>query len=197
MSVEKVVWTGRGEPFPLARRAGFGAGMTPLGACFWAAQHFSWFAKYEDAEQVDQPHGRDGIHFGGRGVCRGDDPRMTTCIVLDGWHKGETLILNGAPSTIRLYRPPVVTTCYCNPDSYYESGATTEKVDVLQLAFRSVDGEVALYSTDGKSHHILAREWVARADDALGFFYKPQALLYVGCRDHRAWPVGAKGDANE
>lgn len=122
---------------------------------------------------------------------------MTTCIVLDGWHKGETVILASAPTTLRLYRPPVVTTCECNPDSYCESGPTDEHIDTLKLAFRSIDGETALYSTDGKSGHIVgAREWVVPADKA-GYFYKPQALLYVGCRDHRAWPVEEKGDANE
>lgn len=110
---------------------------------------------------------------------------MTTCIVLDGWHRGETLILADAPPTIKLYRPRVTTVCECNPDSTYETEPATARVDTLLLAFRSVDREVALYSTDGKSHHILARGWVMRQDS--GPFYKEHELLYVGCRDHRAF----------
>jgi hypothetical protein len=108
------------------------------------------------------------------------------CIVLDGWHTGETLILPAAPPSINLYRPSVVTTCECNPDSYYESESSAAQIDRLLLAFRSIDGETALYTTDGKSRAITARGWVAPKDG--GMFYKPTELLYVGCRDHRAWP---------
>ena len=112
---------------------------------------------------------------------------MTICIVLDGFHRGETAILANAPPVLRLYRPRTVTTCECNPDSFYESGPTEPAIDVLKIAFRSIDGEVALYSTDGKSAHILSRGWVQRQDAVP--FYREQELLYVGCRDHRAWPT--------
>lgn len=115
--------------------------------------------------------------------------------MLNGWHRGETLILSDAPPTIRLYRPRVMTTCECNPDSYYESGPTDATIDTLLLAFRSVDREVALYSTDGKSRHIMDRGWVTRQENE-GWFYKPHELLYVGCRDHRAWPQEEKEKAD-
>jgi len=110
---------------------------------------------------------------------------MTTCIVLDGWHKGETVLLDKPWPTLRLLRPPVVTECWCNEEVPYISDVTTQRIDTLLLAFRSVDGEVALYSTDGKSCHILDRAWTQKADG--GPFYREQELIYVGCRDRRAW----------
>jgi len=124
------------------------------------------------------------------------------CIVLDGWHLGETLMLpSPAPPSINLYRPRVVTTCECSPNDYYESAPTSAAFDTLKLAFRSIDGETALYSTDGSSRPITNRGWVAPRDGR-AMFYKPNDLLYVGCRDHRAWPeysagVGAEAGEKE
>lgn len=108
-----------------------------------------------------------------------------TCIVLDGFHKGETAILPSAPPILNLYRPPTVTTCECNPDSYYETDVSGARIDSLKLAFRSIDGATALYSTDGKSSHILNRGWIMRKGG--GNFYRDNELIHVHCRDERAW----------
>lgn len=105
---------------------------------------------------------------------------MIRCIVLDGWHKGHMVDLPEPRQVISLIRPRVITFDDCC-DGSEVADVSSNKHD-YSLAFRSVDGEVALYSTDGKSKHIYnQRDWITTADGKWA-----EQPLYVGIHDPRA-----------
>lgn len=103
------------------------------------------------------------------------------CIILDGWHKGEMFSRPDAAPEIKLLRPAHTIICDCDPESqeYFEQDATTE---TYALAFRSIDGQTALYSKSGNSDaawrnigNLIRRE-------------RPIGLhTVIDCHDEQAW----------
>lgn len=116
---------------------------------------------------------------------------MIECIVLDGWHKGHTIVLPDTRQTISLLRPPVVTIDDCCNG---EVANSAEKgIHNYQLAFMSVDRKIALYSKDGSSRAIKdGRAWVVPVDK--NWVEQP---LYVGIHDERAYPEDTKPEQKE
>jgi hypothetical protein len=105
---------------------------------------------------------------------------MVHCIIIDGWHKGHMIDMPELRMIISLIRPPVVTIDDCC-DGSEVANVPTGKVD-YQLAFRSIDGDVALYSTNGKSSQIYEfRDWIMPVDSN----WREQPL-HVGIHDPRA-----------
>lgn len=105
-------------------------------------------------------------------------------VILDGWHRGEVIRLPNPGPTVRLLKPPVITVCDCNADfAPDEFGPTDSEMITYHVAFLSVDGDVALYSTNGKSmnffdrfiHHYQAKP------------YSRTETLRFGCHDPKAW----------
>lgn len=118
---------------------------------------------------------------------------MTQCVVLDGWHRGHIVVIpSGAPPTLRLYRPKVVTWCACNIDQIAEPFTHDASVCEYKVCMRSIDGQTAAYSEKGNSDALLkGRDWVQRND--VGILSKPAPLYWnttldVDCHDSQAWP---------
>ena len=101
------------------------------------------------------------------------------CIVLDGWHKGHQVVLPDVLPTLSLIRPEVVTMDYCCDGEEF-TRAPSNRHD-YKLAFYSVDGKTALYSTDGSSKPITKRDWIV--PNAKNWAEQP---LYVGMHDPRS-----------
>lgn len=105
---------------------------------------------------------------------------MVNCIVLDGWHKGHMIRLPNTPQEIHLLRPRTITIDDCCDG---EKVADIPKgQDTYILAMGSIDGDTALYSSDGSSKSMWEnKRWVVPNDKNW-----IEEDLYVGIHDHRA-----------
>lgn len=110
--------------------------------------------------------------------------RIMQIIILDGWHKGEVITWHKPEQVIRLLKPPVITACDCRSLTDPEDFGPSEPEEITyQCAFRSVDGEVALFSRSGKSMdffdnfaHVYQKNIYSRTEP-----------LYFNCHDAKAW----------
>lgn len=75
--------------------------------------------------------------------------KPVTCIVIDGYHRGHAVEMQNPPQNLRLIRPHTTTIDDCCDG---EIAWETEKgISEYKAAFKSFDGDVILYSTDGSS----------------------------------------------
>lgn len=105
--------------------------------------------------------------------------RPITCIVLDGWHKGHTVVLPGVQQTISLLKPKTITIDDCCDGEMV--GVDRDLRKDYRLAFVSVDQEIALYTVDGTSKAITQRDWITPANK--NWVEEP---LFVGIHDPRS-----------
>ncbi|MEA2417458.1 MAG: hypothetical protein QOI58_4115 [Thermoanaerobaculia bacterium] len=106
-------------------------------------------------------------------------------IIIDGWHRGEVINWHSPQPEIKLLKPKCVTVCDCDgPGSGLGDEFTTgpEKIS-YRCAFRSEDGEVALFSTSGKSMDIFKGFDHAYRKNP----YARNEVLTFGCHDENAW----------
>ncbi len=112
-------------------------------------------------------------------------------IIIDGWHKGHVLDWHRPSPAVTLLKPKTVTVCDCDdPDPRPASRRSGERFEfpeeqiTYKVAFTSPDGEVALFSTSGRSMDIFNAGFDrAFRDKPFG----PNEVLYFGCHDPRAF----------
>lgn len=104
------------------------------------------------------------------------------CLVVDGYHKGHLVDLPNIVPVLRLPRPITRTICddYDEAPDIYEVEAG---VNDYVLAFKSVDGKMAIYSVDGSSKTLIDnRDFITYEN---GSRWKDTPVI-VGCHDERA-----------
>lgn len=105
------------------------------------------------------------------------------CIILDGWHKGEMFDVAEARPDVRLPRPAYTIVCECDPYQPQQEYPQESRMDTYSLAFRSLDGQVALYSLGGKSDAVWRNVGnLIRRERPVGLH-----TIYIDCHDERAW----------
>jgi hypothetical protein len=116
-------------------------------------------------------------------------------IIIDGWHKGHVLDWRKPMPEIQLLRPKTVTVCDCDDFESIISGKPASEKDgerfefpkeqiTYKVAFTSPDGEVALFSTGGKSTDIFGAGFDRAFRDRP---FGPNEVLYFGCHDAQAF----------
>jgi len=104
-------------------------------------------------------------------------------IIIDGFHKGHVIDMPNPSPTIKLIKPKTITVCDCDePDLSrfeYDSAEIT-----YQCAFKSLDGNVALFSQKGDSLSLF--------DSGFGHVWREKPwnkdeTLYFGCHDYHSW----------
>jgi hypothetical protein len=108
-----------------------------------------------------------------------------TIIIIDGRHKGEVINWHRPAPEIKLLKPKSVTVCDCEDpgSSIGDKFATGAEEISYRCAFRSEDGEVALFSTSGKSIDIFKGFDHAYRKTPYG----RNEVLTFGCHDEKAW----------
>lgn len=103
-------------------------------------------------------------------------------IIIDGYHKGQVIDWHKPMPTIRLLKPKSITVCDCDyPDT--ETFENDKDEIEYKCAFRSVDNEVALFSTTGKSMDIFngfSYQWQKEP-------WHPDTVFEFNCHDARAF----------
>jgi hypothetical protein len=74
-------------------------------------------------------------------------------IILDGFHQGHAIRVEYMP-TIKLLKPRNLTVDYCCDNEITVNDPISSYVEYKEV-FRAVDGDVVLYSEDGKSHDFI------------------------------------------
>lgn len=103
-------------------------------------------------------------------------------IIIDGWHKGQVIDWHAPEKEIKLLKPRTVTICDCDLDKKEIFDSGPEEL-VYRCAFRSEDGDVALFSTTGKSRDIFGEFIHAFKDHPYG----RNETLTFGCHDEKGF----------
>lgn len=107
-------------------------------------------------------------------------------IVIDGFHKGHVVDLSNPAPPIKLIKPKTITICDCDePGSMQGEHFNFDSSEIsYRCAFKSIDGNVALYSQSGESAAIFdsgfAHVWREKP-------WGRDEVLYFGCHDFHAW----------
>lgn len=79
---------------------------------------------------------------------------MITCIVLDGWHRATVIRLPQYTPVLRLPRTRSFRITKSGVQGYPDDR------DEYRACFHAVDGQIVLYSMDGRSDVFLCRDWI-------------------------------------
>lgn len=109
-------------------------------------------------------------------------------LILDGYHKGETLTLGRRGSeplpALRLIKPAAVTVCDCDPGISATSIDSAQRIIEYKLAAVSRSDDFALYSEKGDLFDPMTkgRTWIVKADSMA----EPEPII-LGCHDPKAF----------
>src|SRR6267378_2708212 len=105
-------------------------------------------------------------------------------IIIDRFHMGHVVDWPEPTPEIKLLKPKTITLCDCNgPEEDQERFEFDAQEVAYRAAFTSPDGEVALFSTSGKSMDIFNCGFDRAFRDKP---YGRNETLYFGCHDYNA-----------
>lgn len=102
------------------------------------------------------------------------------CLVLDGFHKGHSVVVDRPLQELVLLKPKTITIDDCCDGEIM--GIDNDIKKRYKLDGYSVDRTIAVYSTDGSMKSIFARDWITK-EEPLKYAEQP---IYVGIHDPRA-----------
>jgi hypothetical protein len=113
-------------------------------------------------------------------------------IIIDGFHKGHVLDWHKPMREIKLLKPKTITVCDCDDPAFgtppIDRNGERFKYDMQEIAYKvaftSPDGEVALFSTSGKSMDIFNANFDRAFRDTP---WGPNEVLYFGCHDKNSF----------
>lgn len=107
---------------------------------------------------------------------------LIKCLVLDGYHKGHSVVVDRPLTELRLLKPTTTTIDFCCNEGDEVMGVDRDVKKSYILAGYSVDRTQAFYSTNGSMECLFDRDWIAHKD---GILWHEQPI-YVGMHDPRA-----------